>query len=144
MDKFKHIVFGPELVLGIGVIDDQHKRIVHYYNNMVNSFNNDLPGMSHVLDELINYTLFHFYNEEKFLETINYPEFAGHKKKHASLLDELKALAAELRLHDSKEIKEKILSISRDWIIFHVMIEDRMYVDYYNQLSRTRSAQSSM
>lgn len=142
MDKFKHIVFGPELVLGIGVIDDQHKRIVHYYNNMVNSFNNDLPGMSQILDELINYTLFHFYNEEKFLETINYPEFAGHKKKHVSLLDELKALAAELRLNDSKEIKEKILSISRDWIVFHIMIEDRMYVDYYNQLSRTRSAQS--
>jgi hemerythrin-like metal-binding protein len=142
MDKFKHIVFGPELVLGIGVVDDQHKRIVHYYNNMVNSFNNGLPGMTQILDELINYTLFHFYNEEKFLETINYPEFAGHKKKHASLLDELKALAAELRLNDSKEIKEKILSISRDCIVFHIMIEDRMYVDYYNQLSRTRSAQS--
>ncbi len=142
MDKFKHIVFGPELVLGIGVIDDQHKRIAQYYNNMVNSFNNELTGMSQILDELINYTSFHFYNEEKFLETINYPEFAGHKKKHMSLLDELKALAAELRLNDSKEIKEKILSISRDWIVFHIMIEDRMYVDYYNQLSRTRSAQS--
>ena len=142
MDKFKHIVFGPELVLGIGEIDDQHKRIAQYYNNMVNSFNNELPGMSQILDELINYTSFHFYNEEKFLETINYPEFAGHKKKHASLLDELKALAAELRLNDSKEIKEKILSISRDWIVFHIMIEDRAYVDYYNQLSRTRSAQS--
>lgn len=141
MDKFKHIVFGPELVLGIGVIDDQHKRIVQYYNSLVNSFNNDLPGMSHVLDELINYILFHFYNEEKFLETINYPEFAGHKKKHTSLLDELKALAAELRLNDSKEIKEKILSISRDWIIFHIMIEDRMYVDYYNQLASGTSAQ---
>ena len=142
MDKFKHIVFGPELVLGIGVIDDQHKRLVQYYNNMVNSFNNDLPGMSQILDELINYTSFHFYNEEKFLETINYPEFAGHKKKHASLIDELKALVAALRLNESTEIKEKILSISRDWIVFHIMIEDRMYVDYYNQLSRTRSAQS--
>lgn len=141
MDKFKHIVFGPELVLGIGVVDDQHKRIVHYYNNMVNSFNNGLPGMTQILDELINYTLFHFYNEEKFLETINYPEFAGHKKKHASLLDELKALAAELRLNDSKEIKEKILSISRDCIVFHIMIEDRMYVDYYNRLASGTSAQ---
>lgn len=142
MDKFKHIVFGPELVLGIGVVDDQHKRIVHYYNNMVNSFNNGLPGMTQILDELINYTLFHFYNEEKFLEAINYPEFVGHKKKHVSLIDELKALVAELRLNESTEIKEKILSISRDWIVFHIMIEDRMYVDYYNQLSRTRYAQS--
>ena len=142
MDKFKHIVFGPELVLGIGVIDDQHKRIVQYYNNMVNSFNNDLPRMSQILDELINYTLFHFYNEENFLVAINYTEFAGHKRKHASLIDELKTLAAELRLNDSKEIKEKILSVSRDWIVFHIMIEDSMYVDYYNQLSRTRSAQS--
>ena len=140
MDKFKHIVFGPELVLGIGVIDDQHKRIVQYYNNMVNSFNNDTPGMAQILDELINYNLFHFQNEEKFLETINYPGFAEHKKKHASLLDEFRTLNTELRLYNSKETKEKILSITWDWIVFHIMIEDRMYVDYYNQLSRKRSA----
>lgn len=141
MDKFKHIVFGPELVLGIGVIDDQHKRIVQYYNRLVNLYNNDTPGMSHVLDELINYTLFHFYNEEKFLETINYPGFAEHKKKHASLLDEFRTLNTELRLHDSPEIKEKILSATRDWIVFHIMIEDKTYVDYYNQLSSCVSAQ---
>ena len=141
MDKFKHIIFGPELVLGIGVIDDQHKRIVQYYNNMVNSFNNDTPGMSQILDELINYTSFHFYNEEKFLETINYPEFARHKKKHVSLLDEFRTLNTELRLYNSKETKEKILSATRDWIVFHIMIEDRMYVDYYNQLSSGVSAQ---
>lgn len=140
MDKFKHIVFGPELVLGIGVIDDQHKRIVQYYNNLVNSFNNDVPGMLHILDELINYTLFHFFNEEKFLETINYPEFTVHKKKHLSLINELKTLNAELQLRDSKEIKEKILSVSRDWIVFHIMIEDRMYIDYYNRLASGVSA----
>lgn len=141
MDKFKHIVFGPELVLGIGVIDEQHKRIAQYYNNLVNSYNNDVPGMSLVLDELINYTLFHFYNEEKFLETINYPGFVEHKKKHLSLINELKTLNAELQLRDSTEIKEKILSVSRDWIVFHIMIEDRMYVDYYNQLSSAASPQ---
>ena len=141
MDKFKHIVFGPELVLGIGVIDDQHKRIVQYYNSLVNLYNNDAPGMSHVLDELINYNLFHFHNEEKFLETINYPEFVEHKKKHAALIDEFKTLNAELRLHDSSEIKEKILSVSRDWIVFHIMIEDKMYVDYYNRLASATSAQ---
>lgn len=141
MNKFKHIVFGPELVLGIGVVDDQHKRIVQYYNRLVNLYNNDAPGMSLVLDELINYTLFHFYNEEKFLETINYPGFVEHKKKHESLLNEFKTLNAELQLSDSPEIKEKILSVSRDWIIFHIMIEDKMYVDYYNRLASGGPAQ---
>src|SRR5574344_2128328 len=141
MDKYKHIIFGPELVLGVGAIDDQHKRIVQYYNSLVNSFNNGSPGMSLVLDELINYSLFHFHNEEKFLESINYPEFSKHKKKHLSLIDELKMLCAELRLNDTKETKEKVLSVSKDWIVFHIMIEDRMYIDYYNQLSSGASSQ---
>lgn len=134
MEKFKQIIFGPELILGIDSIDDQHKRIIQFYNTLVNSFNNNAGDAHLVLDELFSYTKFHFTNEEKFLEKINYPQFEKHQKKHLALIEDLMNLNIDLMNNGSNdEFKTNLLSFFRDWIIFHIMIEDRKYIDYYNQ-----------
>lgn len=134
MEKFKHIIFGPELILGIDSIDDQHKRIIQFYNTLVNSFNNNAGDAYLVLDELVSYTKFHFTNEEKFLEKINYPQFEKHQKKHLAIIEDLMNLIFDLMNNGSNdEFNTNLLSFFRDWIIFHIMIEDRKYIDYYNQ-----------
>ena len=111
MEKFKYIIFGPELILGIDSIDDQHKRIIQFYNKLVHSFNNDACDAHLVLDELVNYTKFHFTNEEKFLEKINYPQFEEHQKKHLAIIEDLMNLIMGLMNNGSNdEFKTKLLS----------------------------------
>ena len=64
-----------------------------------------------VLDELVNYTKFHFTNEEKFLEKINYPQFEEHQKKHLAIIEDLMNLIMGLMNNGSNdEFKTKLLS----------------------------------
>lgn len=45
--------------------------------------------MGDILNELINYTKFHFSNEERKMQIKNYSEFKLHKKEHYNLTEKV-------------------------------------------------------
>ncbi len=74
------ILWGPAYELGILVIDQQHKRIVDYINELdrlVGQPGAQL-GVVRVLYDLVDYTESHFSFEEALMERAGYDELDDH------------------------------------------------------------------
>jgi hemerythrin len=73
-----------EYELGIDAIDNQHKRIVEYINELEKAHGLGNEGyITFVLDGLVDYTLTHFQFEEGMQEKAGYPFLKAHKRIHA-------------------------------------------------------------
>jgi len=79
-----------DLDTGIEVIDNQHKRIVEYINNLEHAIaTNDRDEVGQVLDELADYSLSHFSFEESLLEEAGYRFIKPHKSIHDTFIKRL-------------------------------------------------------
>ena len=85
--------WSPMVETGVKEIDDQHRRLVGYVNELQSTRATEDAGLvSEVLEAAIDYTLYHFAFEECVLESINYPLTDAHKKVHEKFAGELFAM----------------------------------------------------
>lgn len=89
------VQWSPAFATGVREIDDQHKRLVGYINEL-----NDLPlqttsEVGRILECAIDYTLYHFAFEEALMESRGYPLLDAHKAVHDTFAAELRGLKAQ-------------------------------------------------
>ncbi|NCB55450.1 MAG: bacteriohemerythrin, partial [Epsilonproteobacteria bacterium] len=66
-------VWEPAFSVGIAVIDNQHKRIIDYINELNNALvYRDSEKAKEVLSYLVDYTLSHFSFEESLMQEAGY------------------------------------------------------------------------
>ena len=87
----------PDLSVGVERIDDQHKIWFDKANQL---FEAGKQGKSReyivqMLDFLDDYTKQHFKDEEKYMNSIKYPQIDAQQKMHASFIAELAKLRKE-------------------------------------------------
>lgn len=80
---------------GVREIDDQHRRLVGYINELQGAGAQVHGNLSRVLESAIDYTLYHFAFEEALMESKGYPLLDAHKKVHDTFAQELRALKAQ-------------------------------------------------
>lgn len=117
---------------GIAVIDDQHKRIVDYINDLHAAIaNKDREAVSGVLDQLINYTVTHFSFEESLMEKHGYIHTDAHRSVHDAFTSRI--LKYQQELESGKDISRKLLNDLKIWLSSHIKSEDSDYVKSINQ-----------
>jgi hemerythrin-like metal-binding protein len=126
-------VFMPwtqDLELGIPTIDEQHKKLVAMINSLHRAVEkNDAAGAKRVLQELVEYTGYHFGTEEKFFDQHGYPETEAHKTIHKKLVE--KALAFTKKFDAGDEfLAQELLIFLKDWLVSHICVTDRKYVPF--------------
>ena len=117
--------------LGIKAIDEQHIKLVDIINDFYNAF---ATAQAHekigeIINELVNYTIFHFTAEEEIFMNSNYPETDNHKKIHKEFVDELKRYHQEVK-DGNMTTTYDLMTYLRDWLIKHIMGTDRTYLPY--------------
>jgi len=123
-----YIEWTSDLNTGINVIDQQHRRIVQYINQLHEAMaagNKD--SIRDVLDKTVDYTFTHFAFEESLLEDADYIFSANHKKGHDLFSDKIQAFVT--RFEAGEEIGQELLDTLRDWLLRHIKVEDAGYVE---------------
>mgnify|MGYP002792701363 CR=1 FL=1 len=128
-------VFDDSLITGNEMIDTQHKELIGRINKLLILCENEKPMKREaveMLDYLSDYTEFHFGQEEKLQEEIQYPGIVEHKKKH----EELRKVVQELRemLEEQEgptnEFVEKVNENVTNWLYNHIKGFDRSVAEY--------------
>jgi hemerythrin len=125
-DEF--IKWTSALETGVDLFDSQHKELVRIINTLYNSIKNNEGNqiLERTLNELVEYTVFHFNAEEKAFANHGYTNKHDHVKSH----DKLKAAVGQF-LANYKQGKEVIgfnlMSFLQDWLKNHIMHEDKLY-----------------
>lgn len=111
-------------------IDDQHKGLIDGINKFLNAMvqGSGEEVISSMLNQLGDYVITHFKDEENYMESINYSGLEDHKTIHTNFILKLEKLKREFE----KEGPSALLAatIQKDvaqWLIDHIAGEDMKY-----------------
>ena len=117
----------PEYNTGIDVIDDQHKRILDYINEIVEiSDGTDRARVKQILDNIIDYTQSHFTFEESLQEEAGYQYRVPHKRVHDLFIKKIETYRDRFEMGQS--IEGELHEVLSQWLINHIQRDDADYV----------------
>lgn len=123
----KRLEWTADLDTGIEIIDEQHKRIVEYINQLYDAgLNNERDAVGDVLQATLDYTLSHFSFEEALMEEAGYEFVAIHKKLHALFVRRVRELHDRYKM--GEEIADELQRLLGCWLIGHIRHDDASYV----------------
>jgi hemerythrin len=122
-----------DLTTGIQVIDDQHKRIITFINELDHASQTGSPDeVQHVLEGLLDYTITHFEFEEELQEKAGYPFLKAHKRVHEIFMKRVAAFRE--RANNGEDVVPELLSMLKVWLASHIKGDDQDYVESVKQM----------
>jgi methyl-accepting chemotaxis protein len=125
------IKWGPQYMLGIDEVDNQHKRLADLINKlhsvMKERKSNSETGK--ILNELVEYAKVHFNDEENLQKQANYPDYENHKQTHVNLVEKIVHFQKEFHQGNTM-LSMEIMNFLKDWLINHILGIDKKYVPY--------------
>jgi hemerythrin len=117
------IVWNYRFLLGIQEIDQHHKHLVDLLNKTYNEFTERkaVGYLGCVIDELVDYSHYHFDCEERWMIETSYPDLEIHRAEHEIFAKR----AAEFKLtHQQNDTYVEILSFLSNWVTHHILETD--------------------
>jgi len=113
---------------GIKEIDNQHKKMIGYVNELVSSIHdgngNETAGK--LLLNLIEYTKTHFMLEEKAFYRFEYYDIERHTKEHVEFIKKIMEFN-EANKRNEILLGNKLSTFLIDWVKNHILYEDMKY-----------------
>lgn len=119
--------------VGIQSIDEQHKKLFGMINALHEAIKQKRPRevMGRTLEELVEYTMTHFSDEETLMEKYGYPEFATHKQSHAALTVQVNDIFHRFR-RGEPVISVELFGFLINWLKEHIQGTDKRYTAFLN------------
>ncbi len=119
--------------VNISEVDTQHKKLVQLINELHDAVKMGKAKeiMGKVLNDLVDYTLYHFATEEKYFDAYDYPDSELHKKQHKELVEQVAALQKKYESGE-RVITIEVMNFLRDWLHDHIVGSDKKFGPYLN------------
>lgn len=122
--------------IGIDVIDEQHKKLFEIAEEAEDLL--ELPNhldkyddIYNIVEELKDYVVYHFNEEEKLLGEIKYSKLFSHKVHHTDFIDEMNKIDMNNIDKDQTEGLREIVYLVTEWLVGHVLREDTVWAKEY-------------
>ena len=122
------ITWGPQILVGIEIVDRQHKRL-----DLINELheamqeNRSAEVLGHTFRELVDYTHTHFRTEENLLQKHGYENYAQHRKEHYIFTDQIEIYRDRFEA-GALSVTQLLMEYLRGWLVTHITSSDRAYV----------------
>ncbi len=122
------VVWTSKYSVGCDYIDEQHKKLIQIINELYSNFmeRSSRDKMQKILDELVDYTVYHFNAEEKMLEEHGAGPSEEHKKQHQDFVNKIKVFQKRYELGDNV-LGLDIMNFLKDWLLNHILGTDMKY-----------------
>lgn len=128
--------------INIKVIDDEHKKLFEIGQNiydlaMNKNYVDYYDRILDLIDELKEYTVYHFSDEERVMRLYDYPDFDNHKKIHEAFVEKIENVNLNTVDDDQQKAIIKLMDFVYVWIDEHILGQDLKIKDYFNQLKNS-------
>lgn len=127
------ISWREEFALGIPQIDEQHKKLFDIAERIYELFKDEFAidkydRIVELIEELKDYTIYHFKTEEEYMESIGYKKIFTHKIEHEKFVDKITNvdLTQVDENHDAYLLE--ILDFVVKWIEKHILERDKKII----------------
>jgi hemerythrin len=123
-----------KLSVGVEVLDDDHKKLVGMVNELHDKMKagHGKEALGKVLDELVNYTKFHFEREERFFAKTGYPAAFAHKQQHDDLTKQVLDVQTKYKGGAVATLSLDVMDFLRNWLVNHIQGSDQKYGPHLN------------
>lgn len=125
------IQWNSTLSVNINQIDNQHMKLVELVNTLHDRMKEGKgkAALSGILNELTNYTVYHFKTEEDLFRKYNYPQTDAHLKEHDALVQQVVKLKADFD-NGKSVLTLDVMNFLKDWLTLHIMGNDKAYTPF--------------
>lgn len=122
--------FTEEYFTGIELIDREHEalfEIVGKANALVRDWNKDqgLDDIMKLLEELKEYTEFHFADEEEYMRAVKYDGYEAQKRAHDAFIARLEDIDFDKIQEDPQAYLQSLMVFLLGWLINHILHSDK-------------------
>ena len=128
------IPWDSRIILNVRLIDEQHKVLVDLINSFYESIRKKEPDTAilELLQGLLDYTRFHFTDEQDLMRKHNYPGLKHQLGEHKDFIEHISD--CHKRISEGKLVVSlEITSYLRTWLIDHIKGTDKKLADFLNQ-----------
>mgnify|MGYP003673838178 CR=1 FL=1 len=134
VNKTNEIQWKEEYSVGIESLDNDHKKLLSLLNHFTTAYDYAMSEEfeREALNDLINYTKYHFDREEKLLEQHDYPNLVAHKAQHKQMIKQVERFM-DLYNEKGHEALNEISEFLANWLINHINGTDKEYSELLSQ-----------
>jgi hemerythrin-like metal-binding protein len=116
--------------VGVEQIDNQHKKLFEIANRFHAAFLDraNRTTLAGIFNELIDYTAYHFADEERLMRDHNYPDYERHKANHDKLVSLVMTYKRQLDANEP-DVEQRAMDFVKTWLNGHILGMDRNYRD---------------
>jgi hemerythrin len=117
--------------VGVQEIDSQHQRLFAIANRFHAAYEHGESRVSlvRIFNELVEYTAYHFAEEERMLRDKGFPDYDRHKANHEKLVNLVLGYQRQLA-GEASGVEEAAMNFIKTWLNGHVLGMDRNYREY--------------
>jgi hemerythrin len=115
--------------VGSTLMDEHHKRLFDIINRLHAAMTEGKGAniVCDVLKELVDYTKYHFSEEEKMMAEIGYPNLEMHRIQHEKFISDIESIKGEVEKGVEFLAAIKVLRSTQSWLQNHILKVDAGY-----------------
>ena len=119
-----------EYEVGVAEIDEQHQKLIDIANRVYELMRNELAldkydQIVEILQELKEYTVYHFHFEEGLMQKAKYKKRFSHKLLHQEFLAQVEAVDLSAVDEEQDAYLVRIMDFIANWLMEHIVGEDK-------------------
>ncbi|MGE0080352.1 MAG: bacteriohemerythrin [Thiohalomonadaceae bacterium] len=115
--------------VGIDQVDGQHERLVAIVNRLDEavSIGGEAAQINGILQELLDYTRYHFGTEERLMEAAPHllAHFRRHKREHEDFVQKVLGFVGAMGRAEVADVARPLLDYLLQWLVAHILGSDR-------------------
>jgi len=125
------LIWTDSLLVGVAAIDQDHQEIISLLNKLTLGSSYDIDiDVDGLIENMIDYTQYHFQREEKIMKICDYPDLENHCGLHRKLVFQVNELAIAWRKNNNPETFHKLREFLRGWWVGHIVNVDKKISEY--------------
>lgn len=124
--------------VNVSDIDRQHKKLFEIGSRVYDIVSLDdnydhYDEIMEILNELVDYTVYHFGFEEKLMEKYGYEDYEQHKMQHYFFIKKVEKMVKKDIDERQQEVMRDLIAFIADWISSHILKSDMKYKEFFNK-----------
>lgn len=128
--------------VGITTIDKHHQKLFAIIDDIEKLLQEDADkflgkistALNNTLNELMDYTDYHFSLEESMMAKIKYNKLKEHVILHHEFIKNISEFKSQVEIVGPSEMCVKLLDVLKQWLLTHILFVDQDYTNYFKQL----------
>jgi len=120
--------------VGYKKLDDQHKNLFRLINelNDLSLKRKTINSFEDLMNQIVEYTTFHFFAEEEVMRRHGFPDMEKHKLEHDEMRRQMREYHSRCVAEDFQCVND-VLEVMIDWLHTHLGRSDAQYAEYFKE-----------